>query len=159
VTRFDERRVLEKPASDDVGSFFPAPLVTKRATTIPAVVAIPVLRPSTVGTAATKDEESQAAPLAGDLLALGDLDAPWAPWGVQITSSFSLDQALASLASIQRDFPVVAAQLPLVIRNVNRSRGWAPLYEIRIPATDQKAAKSICDEIQAAKGACVPLRN
>ena len=159
VSRYDEKPAPEKPASDDVVSIFPAPLVTKRTSTIPAVVTIPILRPSTAGATATKDEESQAANTAGGSLALGGLDAPWAPWGVQIASSFSLDQALASFAAIQQEFPGASIQLPLVMRNVDRSRGWAPLYQIRIPATDQESAKSICSRLEAAKGACVVLRN
>ena len=159
VTPYDERPAPGKPASDDVASIFPAPLVTKRTTTIPAVVTIPILRPSTADAMAAKDEESQAALMAGGSLALGGLDAPWAPWGVQIASSFSLDQALASFAAIQHQFPGASIQPPLVMRNVDRSRGWAPLYQIRIPATDQESAKSICSRLEAAKGACVVLRN
>jgi hypothetical protein len=47
----------------------------------------------------------------------------------------------------------------MVVRAVNRSRGPAPLYEIRLPAPDQKQAADICHRLEAAGGACVVFRN
>jgi hypothetical protein len=43
---------------------------------------------------------------------------------------FSLDRALASFAAIAREFPEFLTGPPLIVRKVNRSRGWAPLYQI-----------------------------
>jgi hypothetical protein len=113
--------------------------------------AAPTLMPSVATSVAPKADEWRRTPVAGGSLAVGGLDAPWAPWGVQIASSFSLDQALGSFAAIQHEFPGATLQPPLVMRNVDRNRCWAPLYQIRIRAADQKSAKAICSHLEAAR--------
>ena len=86
--------------------------------------------------------------------------APWAPWGVQVAGNFSLNRAMASYAALQRRHPaILAGQLPLVVRAVNRSRGRALLFQIRVPADTRDAAGALCRKLQAAGGACVVFRN
>jgi hypothetical protein len=84
---------------------------------------------------------------------------PWAPWGVQVAGNFSLDHAMASFSAVARRFPAIVSGPPIVVREVNRSRGPAPLFQIRLPAADQKQAKDICHRLEAAGGACVVFRN
>jgi hypothetical protein len=157
--RIDEGEAPEKPANDDVASIFPASLIFKHTTAMPALATIPTVRPSAAELLANRVEDSQSAETAAGSLAIGTVDAAWSPWGVQLASSFSLDQALASFASVQRALREAATEPPLLVRKVNRSRGWAPLYQILIPAADQKTAIAICRRLEAAKGACMVVRN
>lgn len=86
--------------------------------------------------------------------------APWSPWGVQVAGNFSLNRAMASYAAMQKRHPaILAGQLPMVVRAVNRSRGRAPLFQIRVPAGTRDDAAALCRKLQAAGGACVVFKN
>ena len=100
-----------------------------------------------------------ATPGAGSAVVTSIPKGPWAPWGVQVAGNFSLDRAMASFAVIQRKFPAIVTGPPMVVRKVSRSRGPAPLFQIRLPAPDQKQANDICRRLEAAGGACVVFRN
>jgi hypothetical protein len=39
------------------------------------------------------------------------------------------------------------------------SRGFAPYYQIRVPAPSRAAADALCEKILRAGGACVALRS
>jgi hypothetical protein len=144
-----------------VASIVPRAAVTDNAAKAAGVFGnVRLVRPSMEAAAAVEVDESQAAtPVAGGSVATGVLNAAWAPWGVQVAGNFSLDRAMASFTAIQQEFPVFAIGPPLVVRKVNRSRGLAPLYQILIPAADQKAATDICRRLESADGACVVFRN
>ena len=79
--------------------------------------------------------------------------------GVQVAGDFSLDGALASFSAIEREYPEFLTGTPLIVRKVNRSRGWAPLYQILIPAADQRAANDICRRLESTDGACMVFKN
>ena len=101
-----------------------------------------------------------ARPGAGSKVVESVAQAPWAPWGAQVAGNFSLNRAIASYAALQRRHPgILAGQLPLVVRTVNRSRGRAPLFQIRVPADSREAASALCRKLQSAGGACVVFRN
>jgi hypothetical protein len=72
--------------------------------------------------------------------------------GVQVAGDFSLDRALASFTAIEREYPEFRKGPLLIVRKVNRSRGWAPLYQILIPAADQRAANEICRRLESTDG-------
>jgi hypothetical protein len=158
-TRIDEGEAPEKPANDDAAGIFPVSLFVGHTKATPAVATIPTVRPSAAESSANRVEDSQSAETAAGSPPIGNADAAWSPWGVQLAESFSLDQALASFASIQRGLQGAATERPLLVRKVSRSRGWAPLYQILIPAADQKTADAICRRLEAAKGACMVVRN
>jgi hypothetical protein len=46
-----------------------------------------------------------------------------------------------------------------VVRSINKGRGRAPLFQIRIPAGTQGDAADICRKLQAGGGACIVFRN
>ena len=100
-----------------------------------------------------------AKPGAGSAVVASIPNGPWAPWGVQVAGNFSLDRAMASFAAVQRKFPAIVTGPPMVVRKVSRSRGPAPLFQIRLPASDEKQADDICRRLEAAGGACVVFRN
>jgi len=84
----------------------------------------------------------------------------FAPWGVQISGSFSKDSALRAFARAQHDYSSVIGNItPFVLGSVLRSRGWRPFYRVRLPAQTGAEAKKLCDRIQAVGGACAVLRS
>jgi len=84
----------------------------------------------------------------------------FAPWGVQISASFSKDSALRAFARAQHDYSSVIGNItPFVLGSVLRSRGWRPFYRVRLPAQTGPEAKKLCDRIQAVGGACAVLRS
>ena len=85
--------------------------------------------------------------------------ADWAPWGVQVAGNFSLNRAMASYAALQtRHGDLIGAQPPMVVRGVNRSRGNAALYQLRVPAQSREEAGDLCQRLKAAGAACVVLK-
>ncbi len=85
--------------------------------------------------------------------------ADWAPWGVQVAGNFSLNRAMASYAALQnRHGDILGGQPPMVVRGVNRSRGNAALYQLRVPAQSRDEAGDICKRLKAAGAACVVLK-
>lgn len=85
--------------------------------------------------------------------------ADWAPWGVQVAGNFSLNRAMASYSALQKRHPeVLGDQPPMVVRAFNRSRGSAPLFQLRVPAGSREEAGDICGRLKAGGGACIVLR-
>ncbi len=85
--------------------------------------------------------------------------ADWAPWGVQVAGNFSLNRAMASYAALQtRHGDILGGQPPMVVRGVNRSRGSAPVFQLRVPAQTRDEAGDICRRLQKAGSACVGLK-
>jgi len=85
--------------------------------------------------------------------------ADWAPWGVQVAGNFSLNRAMASYAALQvRHGDILGGQPPMVVRAVNRSRGSAAMYQLRVPAGTRDEAGDICQRLKAAGAACVVLK-
>jgi hypothetical protein len=85
--------------------------------------------------------------------------ADWAPWGVQVAGNFSLNRAMASYAALQsRHGDIIGGQAPMVVRAVNRSRGNAALYQLRVPAQTREEAGDLCQRLKAAGAACLVLK-
>ncbi len=86
--------------------------------------------------------------------------ADWAPWGVQVAGNFSLNRAMASYASLQdRHKEILGGQPPMVVRAFNRSRGSAPVFQLRVPADTREEAGDICARLKAAGGACLVFKS
>lgn len=84
----------------------------------------------------------------------------FAPWGVQISASFSKGSALRAFAHAQHDYySVIGHMTPFVLGSVLRSRGTRPFYRVRLPAQTPGEAQRLCDRLQAAGGACAVMRS
>jgi hypothetical protein len=84
----------------------------------------------------------------------------FAPWGVQISASFSKGSALRAFARTQHDYySVIGGMTPFVLGSVLRSRGARPFYRVRLPAQTPGEAQKLCNRLQAAGGACAVLRS
>jgi hypothetical protein len=117
-------------------------------------------------TASPDPNEPCLASIAKLRIARGTATAPvivsglFAPWGVQISASFSKDSALRAFARAQHDYYSVIGDItPFVLGSVLRSRGFRPFYRVRLPAQTGAEAKKLCGRIQAVGGACAVLRS
>jgi len=87
-------------------------------------------------------------------------DAPFAPWGVQLSGNFSKDRALASFARVRQQYAgVIGEAQPMVIGTRLRSRGSQAFYRVRLPAQSRAAADALCGRIRSVGGACIVLRS
>ena len=84
----------------------------------------------------------------------------WAPWGVLVAGNFSLSRAMASYGAVKtRHAAILAPDPPLVVRVVDRSRGRAPIFQIRVQANSREEAARLCGSLHAAGAACLIVRN
>jgi sporulation related protein len=82
------------------------------------------------------------------------------PWGVQLASGFSKDDALKTYArSMARLGAVLEGRDPSILSTVLLSRGTRPFYQVRIGTETRKEADGLCEQIRRAGGACLVLRN
>jgi len=90
----------------------------------------------------------------------GAVSGWFAPWGVQISASFSKGSALRAFARARHQYASVIGDIqPFVLGSVLRSRGWRPFYRVRLPAQTGGEARKLCDRIEAVGGACAVLRS
>ena len=88
------------------------------------------------------------------------VEAPFAPWGVQLAGNFSKRLALASFARARSSLAGIIGEVrPMVIGTRLRTRGSRAFYRVRVPAPTRQAADDLCRRIQAARGACVTLKS
>ena len=88
------------------------------------------------------------------------VEAPFAPWGVQLAGNFSKSLALAAFARARAQLAAVIGDVrAMVIGTRLRSRGTRAFYRVRVPAATRDAADALCRRIQQARGACVTLRS
>lgn len=88
------------------------------------------------------------------------VEAPFAPWGVQLAGNFSKSLALASFSRARASLAGIIGDVrPMVIGTRLRTRGTRAFYRVRVPAPTRQAADDLCRRIQAARGACVTLRS
>ena len=87
-------------------------------------------------------------------------EADWAPWGVQVGGNFSLSIAMGSYGRLQAlHAEILGDRPPMVMRDVNRSRGQAAFYTVRVPAETREDAVSLCEDLRRSGGACVVLKS
>lgn len=82
------------------------------------------------------------------------------PWGVQLSASFSRDQALSTFAGVAKRYSgILKDSDPMIVRSILRSRGTHPFYQVRIGEPTRADADALCARIQHAGGPCLVLRN
>jgi hypothetical protein len=86
------------------------------------------------------------------------MEAPFAPWGVQLAGNFSKERALASYARARQNYAAIVGDVrPMVIGTRLRSRGTRAFYRVRVPAASRQTATNLCERIRAVGGSCVVL--
>lgn len=86
------------------------------------------------------------------------IEAPFAPWGVQLAGNFSKDKALASFRRASRTYAsLIKDARPMIIGTRLRYRGTRTFYRVRAPAETRQAAEQLCRDIRSAGGSCIVL--
>ncbi len=84
----------------------------------------------------------------------------FAPWGVQVSGSFSKSGAINSFRRAeQRYASVIGGIQPFVLGSAWRTRGFRPFYRVRLPAQSRGEANALCARLRKVGGACVVLRS
>ena len=88
------------------------------------------------------------------------IEAPFAPWGVQLAGNFSKRLALASFGRAKASYAGILGDVrPMIIGTRLRTRGFRAFYRVRVPAASRREADDLCRRIHAAHGACITLRS
>ena len=86
--------------------------------------------------------------------------APPAPWGVQVAGNFSRAKAVAQFRRVQRRFAsIIGERKPILRRERNHSLGSRAIYQARLGAQTRQEARQLCEQLRAAGGVCIVLRN
>ncbi len=86
------------------------------------------------------------------------IEAPFAPWGVQLAGNFSKDRALASFRRASQTYAsLIKDARPMIIGTRLRYRGTRTFYRVRAPAETRQAAEQLCRDIRSAGGSCIVL--
>lgn len=86
------------------------------------------------------------------------LEAPFAPWGVQLAGNFSKARALASFKRTSQAYASLLKDMrPMIIGTRLRYRGTRTFYRVRAPAETRQAAEQLCRNIRTAGGSCIVL--
>jgi hypothetical protein len=86
------------------------------------------------------------------------IEAPFAPWGVQLAGNFSKDRALASFRRASQSYTSLLKDVrPMIIGTRLRYRGTRTFYRVRAPAETRQAAEELCRNIRSIGGSCIVL--
>ena len=86
------------------------------------------------------------------------IEAPFAPWGVQLAGNFSKDRALAAFRRTSQAYASLLKDMqPMIIGTRLRYRGTRTFYRVRAPAETRQAAEQLCRSIRTAGGNCIVL--
>jgi hypothetical protein len=86
------------------------------------------------------------------------IEAPFAPWGVQLAGNFSKDRALASFRRASQSYTSLLKDVrPMIIGTRLRYRGTRTFYRVRAPAETRQAAEELCRNIRSVGGSCIVL--
>ena len=84
----------------------------------------------------------------------------FAPWGVQISGSFSKETALRSYARARAAHADILGDVdPMILGSLLRNRGFQTFYRVRVPAFSREEARTLCGKLRRAGGDCVVLRS
>lgn len=86
------------------------------------------------------------------------IEAPFAPWGVQLAGNFSKERALATFRRTSQSYASLLKDVrPMIIGTRLRYRGTRTFYRVRAPAETRQAAEQLCRNIRTAGGSCIVL--
>jgi hypothetical protein len=128
-----------------------------------ALLALFTLLAATAGTAGPATDTE--GPLSPCVSAQADSDAPasdqpLAPWGVEIASDFSKDDALVAFDRARQAYPdILGSYAPILVETCDLSLGTKLRYSARIGMQSRDDADKLCTKLQAAGGACIVQKN
>ncbi|MAW84930.1 MAG: lytic transglycosylase [Phyllobacteriaceae bacterium] len=81
------------------------------------------------------------------------------PWGVQVAGNFRRSAAIRQWQRLRRRFPSLLADHEPVVSRVRSAIGRRGIYAVRIGADKRVNAEIICQQLRAAGGSCIVMRN
>lgn len=95
----------------------------------------------------------------GDAELAPEIETAHAPWGVQVTGSYSRAKAVAAYAALGKRFPdLVADRPPMIVAGRAPGRGTRVFYRVRVPTETREEAETFCRELRSAGGSCIVLK-
>ncbi len=120
-----------------------------------AILALLLAAPALAG--APVEQGDKLSPCQG---ASAALSKPSTPWGVEIATSFSKQEALDNFAKAKQSYADVLGDYdPILVEQCNLSMGTDVQYSARIGLDNRDAADQLCAKLQAAGGACIVQKN
>ena len=82
------------------------------------------------------------------------------PWGVEIATAFSEQEALDEFARVKQDHSdILGSYDPMVVQECDLHMGTKLQYSVRIGMENRDAADSLCAKLIAKGGACIVQKN
>lgn len=81
------------------------------------------------------------------------------PWGVQVAGNFRRSAAIRQWQRLKRRFPSLLADHEPVVSRVRSPLGRRGIHAVRIGVDKRANADIICQQLRAAGGSCVVMRN
>ncbi len=81
------------------------------------------------------------------------------PWGVQLAGHFRRDVAIRQYQRVKGRFPRLLEDYEPVVSRIRSPIGRRGIHAVRIGVDDRANADVICQQLRAAGGSCIVLRN
>ena len=81
------------------------------------------------------------------------------PWGIQVAGNFRRAAAIRQWDRIRARFPSLLAEYEPVVSRVRTPIGRRGIYAVRIGADSRADADIICQQLRAAGGSCIVMKN
>jgi hypothetical protein len=82
------------------------------------------------------------------------------PWGVEIATAFSKEEALAEFGQVkQAHADLLGSFDPILIEQCDLHMGTEVQYSARVGAATREDADALCAKLKAASGACIVQKN
>jgi hypothetical protein len=89
----------------------------------------------------------------------GSLAAQAQPWGVEIATAFSKEEALAEFDRVKQDHSDILGSDPIIVPQCDLHLGTKLQYSARIGAASREDADALCAKLRASGGACIVQKN
>jgi hypothetical protein len=82
------------------------------------------------------------------------------PWGVEIATAFSKEEALEEFARVKQDHADILGSFdPILVEQCDLHMGTKVQYSARIGAGSREDADALCAKIKTSGGACIVQKN
>ena len=82
------------------------------------------------------------------------------PWGVEIATAFSKEEALAEFDRVKQDHSdILGSYDPILVEQCDLHMGTKVQYSARVGAGTREDADALCAKLIASRGACIVQKN
>jgi hypothetical protein len=95
-----------------------------------------------------------------DAASAGTTSARQQPWGVEIATAFSKEEALEDFGRVKQDHAdILGGYDPILIEQCDLHMGTKVQYSARIGVDSREDGDALCTKLKAAGGACIVQKN